>query len=469
MIGINFDNCVNFQTSLGNPSLGIPCDLTFLYGKRHPFPNSRGNVVYRMVLSMTLTLVIFSGLWCTEAATCTFTFGGLFTTTSPRKLLFDGYTEPSVLKYYNLKYAKYNVSFQCANEPFDQCGDQLYSCDSDGVVMKLPYDNEKLLLYGATEKDEYYAPYFVVNVDNGELVWPFSFNKTLADLSKQRMIEGNYTRINNPFYTAYPAWDTNDIDFNRLFQCSKRTLGGMPGLFPSCEDTLATGVDDVLNAFKLIKFQGNESVYFFDTPLAVDGATEENQLSAYLWDGFLSYPYNYLGSTAGPNYRTLRNPILFSKQHSMNFELSQDLLKFDFEKDIDLGVPFRTTSNPSFLASVNARRFVEDRSTWQRLRTLGTPTDFFGMPYIVPEGMASLEKLTGFPVFAGTPHNYGNLNFGGREYTHVTGAEPNADSQRTFVDYDPITGRGHRRAFRQQVRYTFKIVLVMCSHDLYTY
>lgn len=53
-------------------------------------------------------------------------------TTTVRKLLFNGYTEPSVLKYLNAKYKEYNISFQCAREPFDSCGLQQYSCSDAG-------------------------------------------------------------------------------------------------------------------------------------------------------------------------------------------------------------------------------------------------------------------------------------------------------------------------------------------------
>ena len=51
---------------------------------------------------------------------------------------------------------------------------------------------------------------------------------------------------------------------------------------------------------------------------------------------------------------------------------------------------------------VNLRRFVEWSETWTPLAGLGSPKDSYGMGYIIPKDMASLERLTGFPIFAGT-------------------------------------------------------------------
>ena len=52
----------------------------------------------------------------------------------------------------------------------------------------------------------------------------------------------------------------------------------------------------------------------------------------------------------------------------------------------------------------------------------------------------------------GTPHQYGNEIWGGIEFSHITGTVDAKESQRTYVDYDPVTGRAIRSALRQQVR-----------------
>jgi hypothetical protein len=51
----------------------------------------------------------------------------------------------------------------------------------------------------------------------------------------------------------------------------------------------------------------------------------------------------------------------------------------------------------------------------------------------------------------GTPHSYGNEVWGGIEYSFVTGTTRRPEGQRTYTDYDPVTGRSIRAAVRQQI------------------
>ena len=137
----------------------------------------------------------------------------------------------------------------------------------------------------------------------------------------------------------------------------------------------------------------------------------------------------------------------------------QDSLNFDFQKEITVSVPFLagptgipgtdTVYPPSL--SLPTRRFVEDVNTWDKLKWLAKPVDEYGMPYKVPTGMASLQKYTGFPAFADTPHLYGNRDWNGKESTLISGNTPSKYKHRTFLDYDPVTGSSHRQALRQQV------------------
>lgn len=50
-----------------------------------------------------------------------------------------------------------------------------------------------------------------------------------------------------------------------------------------------------------------------------------------------------------------------------------------------------------------------------------------------------------------TPHSYGNKLWGGLEYAFLTGYSADETTQRTFIDFDPITGRALRSGTRQQV------------------
>ena len=63
-------------------------------------------------------------------------------------------------------------------------------------------------------------------------------------------------------------------------------------------------------------------------------------------------------------------------------------------------------------------------------------------------------NLVGFPCYISTPNNYGNQLWGGLEYLQTVGGVPLATtltSQNTFVDYEPVTGRALRTAFRHQI------------------
>lgn len=51
-----------------------------------------------------------------------------------------------------------------------------------------------------------------------------------------------------------------------------------------------------------------------------------------------------------------------------------------------------------------------------------------------------------------TPNSYGNKAWGGIEYSFLSGTMQNNEAQRTYVDYDPVTGRAMRSVLRQQVR-----------------
>lgn len=474
VVGIDKTNCGNFETSMTSPTSGIQCDLTTVYGQTHPYVKSRGNIVFQMAYHMTIQLLMNEGLWCDNADTCDYKWGGMFATTTVSKVLFGGYTEPSILKYYNLKYYKYGLEFQCITEPFNDCHTQLYNCNNDGIVMIQNNGNKLYLQYGITANDVYFAPEFIMT-KNDTLLWPYSSNATLANQSLNYMYENpeDIIIVYNPTFALYPAWTSTDIDFNKFYQCQKRTFFGKPDMFQTCVDLLYTGRDVLNKTLNIVETHGNDSIYFFEgnyskSSLFVNGSTINNQFNPSLYKGFHDYPYLYLGRTTGEEFNTAQTQRLFYKPHSLDLLLSQDSLIFAFQRDIGLQVPMLTKAGgqePSL--KLNTRRFVEDTTTWDRLRALGTPTDAYGMKYTTPYGMTSMEHLAGFPVFAGkllpvilifvylmtseTSNSYGNDMWGGSEYSFVSGTVQNQYAQRTFVDYDPVTGRAMRQAVRQQV------------------
>lgn len=361
-----------------------------------------GHVVFQMLWSLTVKLELLEGLWCSAEATCQFMDGGLFATTTVRKLLFEGYTEPSVLKYMDLKHADDNIGVECETDPFDICGKKRYKCISTGMYLTLPDASKKLLRYGETPNDEYFAPSFIITTDS-EILWPFAINETAAAYARQKMKQVSYTEVRNPHWAAYPAWTANDTAFNKHYQCQKRLLGGEPDLYTSCFDTLYTGRDQLDRTLNIKALHGNTTIFPYANGSAVNGSSINNQYEPELWPGFMVYPYSYLGLTAGVSYPEMVSPTLFSKMLSMTYSLYQKSLIFEFQRQLTIQYPLRTgmlqTATP--VQNLPVRRFVEDSDTWDPHRALGTSHDSYGMPFLTPLGMASLERYTNFPIFTG--------------------------------------------------------------------
>ena len=320
------------------------------------------------------------------------------------------------MKYLNLKHESDNISFQCASQPFDYCGKQRYQCDSNGLLINLPNNNTKHLLYGSTSPDEFFAPYFEIASD-GEMLWPYSMNQSLVDYANFKRTVIDVVQVRNPNWVAYPAWNTLEHGFNKFIQCQKRMYSGVPNQFPSCVDTMYTGRDLINKTLSLKEYHGNSSIYFFNSSFSVNGSSEEKgQLPMHLWSGFKSYPYLFLGQSAGPEYYKETVLYLFNKQHVLNMQLSQKTLLYNSDREVPFQLPLPsdlTSSNryailigeASLAQSVTdgtfARRFVETVDTWNAFRDLGKPKDYNGMPYKIPIGMASLERFSEFGLFVG--------------------------------------------------------------------
>jgi hypothetical protein len=446
-------NCDRFETSMSSPLQGIQCDTEFVYGKAHPFLKSKGLVLSKMMFGLVIEIVLKLGLWCPDYDNCEFDRSGLFTTIPVQKLLFEGFSDASVTKYLDTKYSQQGVNLECVNEPYDECGVQSFFCDAHGI--KLDVGNETIVLqYGNTSKEKYFVERFYIS--EGKLIWPFDKDVNVsadaraiiaADTDNSKV----FTMI-NPYFTFFPAWESGDEDFQLFYQCQGRYLFGPPELFNSCTSAVDTGTDKFSKLKHLKYYRGNETVDIIGAGINTSG-TIDLQLEAYRWAGFRAYPYTVDGVTAGPQFEALEKPVLFNRIQALRLELDQDLLE-PFDRQVVITTPFRWayTVNTTDSLGLAARRFLESESTWSPLKNLGSPVDSFGMPYTIPTAMSSLINLAGGPYFIGTPHNYGNEEWGGKEYLHVVGLSPSQQMHKTFIDYDAITGKMLRVASRQQVR-----------------
>lgn len=449
--------CTLFQTSMTSPLQGIQCDHDFVYGYAHPFTKRRGNIISAMLYSLTSDIVLKVGLFCPSYENCNYEWGGFFVTTNAQRLLFEGYSDASVLKYLELKHSDINLYFQCLDSPFDQCGIKNYHCthggDSGGGFTMSVGETSFRMTYGVTSHEKYFAPFFEFTKKNGTMLWRHDIDPEIVKISRELGSREETTEVMNPIWTAYPAWHNTSVEnWHKFYQCSMRMYSGLPDNFNSCEDTHNTGREDFSLLMNLEVFKGNKSIIFFDTEIAVNGTSYE-QFAAYLWEGFETYPYTWKEQVKGPAFEAMTTPVIYDKKHGIRLPLSQTRLDAT-EVSQKISMPIRTSFSEEISKTeifVNARRFSQDIDTWKPLKNVGIPKDPYGMPYQIPQGMTSLERFSGFPLFLGTPHNYGNIEFGGEEYQHITGAIPDERNQMTFVDYDPITGKTLRRAIRQQV------------------
>jgi hypothetical protein len=322
-----------------------------------------------MLLEFMVHQVLQQGLWCSSIDTCMFDLGGIFITTSVRKLLFEGFSDPSVLKYLSLKHESDNITFICAANAVSACGQSNMLCNEDGILMQLPASKSFLLKYNETAIDEYFSPVFYVDTVTGDMYWPHAMNSTRATLDALALqalnvsdtlsqqdantddvrsgslgatspSSSNIVRVFNPIWAAHPAWHSGNVPFNKYLQCSKRYFGGPVDVFASCEDTLNTGAVDLFNTLNLQTFSGNSTLRYYSTEFPVNGSTfPDLQNPMYLFKGFASIPYvkfDYISE-----YETHSQINLFDKKYGHWFPLSQDSLVFAFEKEIAMLFPVR--------------------------------------------------------------------------------------------------------------------------------
>jgi hypothetical protein len=447
-------DCSLFETAITKPTSGIQCDLEMVYQHPHPYTESRGNIVFSMLLQLTVQQVLQQGLWCDSYTDCMFNEGGLFISTTVAQLLFTGFSDPSVLKYLSLKHGYANISFTCAENAVLACGASNLVCNEDGVIMNLPNNNAYLLRYNYTPMDEYFAPFFLVNRYTGEMYWPHAMNATVAAESAAALQELGFTgyskylgnddsegiddylttnansnpnisavvQVFNPMWAAYPAWDSGDVAFLKYIQCSKRYFGGLVGIFANCEDTLNTGAVTLTRALNIQKFNGNDTLKYYSTEFPVNGSTfPDLQNRMYLWNGFSTLPYAYFQEHL--QYGDHEIIHFFDKKYGHYYPLTQSLLVFEFEREISMPFPVRDEweeDPPSYsqytplrrfqivylacpfvivIDFLCKRRFAEDSTSWAHFRTHGEAKDSYGMPYNVPIGMGSLERTAGYPLF----------------------------------------------------------------------
>lgn len=147
----------------------------------------------------------------------------MFTEQRMRNILFEGYTDPSVLKYLNLKHTNDLVYFECVTNPYNSCGIQNYICDYAGLNLVLPNGFKQLLNYILTPLDEFFSPYFIVTA-NSSLLWPYSETPNLVQTAND--IINHHLEplvfVRNPIFAVHPAMNSQNKAFLQFIQKEAR-------------------------------------------------------------------------------------------------------------------------------------------------------------------------------------------------------------------------------------------------------
>ena len=361
-----------------------------MLGKPQPYSKSFGNILNYMIRSLTITLSSATGLFCSDGTNCEYNLGGLFVTTSVNSLLFSGFSDPFTLKYLDLKHRRDNISFSCVTTPYLPCGGKNYDCSDSGVrittwtrTIDLVNENPSI--------DIFFRPFFYIDSAG---------NLTLTT-------DDSHVQVMNPFWSAYSAENIMDEEFLKTYNCLGAIYFGHENEFRSCTSTVNSGASESSQLANMRAFKGNSSIDQVASLVAVEGTSDLHaQEAPLLWDAFRKYPYPYYFSYYGRKYHSIPAPSIFDDSNTLRLQYSQtQLLSITQEILYDPALIF---SNLSSEGSTYLQRFTEDPNGWtQSAEVEGVPLDSYGMPYKVPIGMVSLGHLAGFPLFIGTPENYG--------------------------------------------------------------
>ena len=505
-------NCEIFRTALdifGSGSL-VPCTESTVYSRPHPHEKKLGNLIHSMTFSLTNQLVTTSHLWCTDRKKCNFNIGGLFKATKAKKVLFEGVSDSTYLKFYNMKYKGYGINFHCREVEYDKCGTELYNCSDAGIDFHMPTGDIYNFAYKTSPTDQYYySKYFTPNITYStvqqKILWPDSQNPEEAIRDSNYIASaaiGDIIHLNNPHWAAFPALASGDTEWIKFSQAQGRQFSGPPDRYKSNINRMNTGKKEFTKAHRMEAFKGNASLFYMKDSnnrhvvdgTAVDGAEALHQES-FGWDGFYEYPYLYKGKTDAEFFSEELEPQAFNKILGLPFQFSQRGLDpftatYDEANQNQLPIPHRDTKKGSSptpdqrTTVLNARKYVESSETWARMQPyddgrplLGTalnpykltanntgPRDSYGMPYRVPLDMVSMETVADLPLFVGSVHQWINdlwENFrydgewvGDNEVSQTifgNDDQPDIDQHRSFIDVEPISGLTIRQALRTQV------------------
>lgn len=499
-------NCDTWQTTISDGAFGIYCDETsilkvntpyshdYLSTTSHPYRRKRGNVVASWLKEWTWRKILTQGrIFCDNPESCNYASGAMFVTHTVRRILFEGYVDRLSVKLLNHQLAPHNLTVRCINRsaldytelcyPVEnvecsELGFEIVSATAPGVAQ---------FSRNGSRAFEWYMPEIAINLEN--LSIPLGAVHEEGAISAERALI-----VKNPAFAIYPGkllspkidsdalresrqaepaavQDDAVVRFHKANDCVHRLLGG-PRLWRSCDITLDTGKRELVDVRRIVDWRGNTTLssvpeYAADLPLSAGILLGDDfQLEPLGWEGFKWYNYSYkFFRFAGLDFRGNGSTIIVDPDILLVHELVRQS-----EDDLDIGMadvandfyvewPTRRVagaSNYSRRAWIRGNRYETSRATFDaaRFRASDRLSDTRGMSYTVPVGMASLQILSGTPLFLSLPHFFGNAMWNGEEFSEVTfDTDEDRRLHSYYIDVEPITGQAIRDARRYQYSY----------------
>ena len=480
--------CTAWKTLRLDPAFGIQCNDVRIWSNSHPYPKKNGNVVEAIITEVLWEEVLRKQLLvCADAsyvqepngllaAECSYDKGGMFIMQKARDILFEGYTDPFTVKVMNTQFnmekrdfqivcndlVEVSYTHQCKPIYDPQCGDGGFSIihETHGVLKNMTRNTV-----------DWYLPEIDLDGGFGTIDNPV-FAAYSGALWKDKGLEHpNVTTTSRTVAASKAGSVSAKANFNttenerwqKRRNCMKRYLGGPKDLYPSCNITMETGRGDLERLGRIVSYFGNGTlVVHGGNSLTVDGnflsdGGDYNNFYPLSWEAYRAFSLQYKNRLSGLHYKGNETLSVFVGDEMIQF-LVPNVEKWDGKKPTHLKWParYRFLDNSTVESLVYGLRYEASKESWEPNRymdfTVHEPErDYYGMPFKVPEGMSSTRAQSGFATTVGTPHHYGNEEWGGSDWNQMKGMQGDEVKHRFFFDLEPISGKVLRIAKRLQV------------------
>ncbi|GMH62818.1 hypothetical protein TrST_g12879 [Triparma strigata] len=481
--------CGEWMTLNLDPAFGIQCNNVRIWSQSHPWPKKNGNLLESVITEVMWEEVMKKGLLtCANPSyvqepngpfevSCSYDKGGMFIKQKARDILFEGFTDPFVIKVMNAEFSMLKRGFQivcnkqeeitylydCTPMMDPQCGEEGFSVihETDGVLANMTRNTREWYLHEidlGPVHGKIDSPVFATYL--GQLWKDSGMNTNTSDPDNKDLNSRTVQSAIRGSMSAKPNFNTTEnIIWQKERTCAKRYMGGPAGVYPNCTITMETGRNELNNLGRVTNYFGNSSIYITpSSSFMVDG----NQISdgaynnyfPFLWEGFRSYDLQYRSRASGLSYKGNSSLKLFVGDELLQFRVP-NVEAFDGKKPTKIKWPkrYRFYDNTTAESEVMLLRYQISKEGWQEAADLAHDLeyDYYGMPYKTPIGMSSTRSQTGFSTTIGTPHHYGNAFWGGGEWIQFRGLDPNEINHATRFDVEPLTGTVMRIAKRFQI------------------